>query len=77
MTDEMSAKIKNHYQLGQGSIQDLARVYHVTVEEVLEVLGLMDVAEVETSGDLIDQQEAGPEVTLKATNKFKTKFTLN
>lgn len=77
MTDEMSAKIKNHYQKGEGSIQDLARVYNVSVEDVLGVLGLMDVATVETSGDLIDQQEAGPEVTLKTTNIFKTKFTVN
>lgn len=77
MSEETKAAVKQHYQLGQGSIQDIARVYRLTVEEVLEVLGLSDVMEVETSGDLIDQTEAGPEVQLKASNKFRAKFTTN
>lgn len=77
MNDETKAKIKAHYNLGEGSIQDIARVYRLSVEEVLEVLNLSELMEIETSGDLIDQTEAGPEVTLKISNKFRTKFTTN
>lgn len=77
MNEETKAKIKQHYQLGQGSIQDIARVYHYSVEEVLEVLGLTELNQIETSGDLIDQVEAGPEVQLKVSNKFSQKYTLN
>ena len=77
MDNELIAKIKGHYQLGQGSIQDIARVYRCTVEEVLDVLGLSDVASVEGMGDLIGEDEAGPEVILKASNKYKAKFSTN
>jgi hypothetical protein len=59
-TDE--DKIKVHYQFGQGSIQDIARVYRRSVDEVLHILELDDMSEVQTQGDLIDQSEAGPEV---------------
>lgn len=55
-------KIMYHYQHAQGSIQDIARVYRRTVNEVLGILGLDDMTEVQTQGDLIDQSEAGPEV---------------
>lgn len=77
MNEELQGKIKTHYQKGEGSIQDIARVYRLSVEEVLDVLNLNDVLEIETSGDLIDQKEAGPEVTLNATTRFRTNFTLN
>lgn len=77
MDEETKSKIKKHYQLGQGSIQDIARVYRYSVEEILDVLGLGDMSTIESSGDLIGQDEAGDEVTIKATNKFKQKYTLN
>jgi hypothetical protein len=77
MDEELIAKIKNHYQLGQGSIQDIARVYRCTVEEVLDVLGLSDVKTVESPGDLIDQTEAGPEAVLKVKNVHQARFTTN
>jgi hypothetical protein len=59
-TDE--EKIIFHYQHAQGSIQDIARVYRRSVDEVLIILGLTEMSEVQTQGDLIDQSEAGPEV---------------
>lgn len=77
MDEETKKKIQDHYQKGQGSIQDLARVYRYTVEEVLEVLGQSDITTIETSGDLIDQREAGPETKLNPTKKFNVNFTVN
>lgn len=77
INEEDKAKIKNHYQKGEGSIQDLARVYRYPIEDILDLLGLSDLSSIETSGDLIDQEEAGPEAVLKASNKFKQKYTLN
>lgn len=71
-------KIIDHYQKGQGSIQDIARVYKFTVDEVLEVLGLGDLSAIPTTGDLIDQNEAGPEVVVNAQGKIaKANFTTN
>jgi len=76
--DELTAgKIKQHYQKGEGSIQDLARIYRFTVEEVLDVLGLSDLKEVEGMGDLIGTNEAGPEVVIKTSNKYKANYTTN
>lgn len=53
-------KIVYRYNHAQGSIQDIARVYHKSVEEVLHIVGLDDMSEIQTQGDLIDQAEAGP-----------------
>jgi len=77
MDEELKGKLKNHYQRGEGSIQDLARIYHLPVEDVLDVLNLSDLTTIEGIGDLIDQQEAGPEVTLSSSKIYKTKFTTN
>lgn len=77
MDEQLIGKIKNHYQKGEGSIQDIARVYRLTVEEVLDVLGLSDVKTVEGMGDLIGTNEAGPDVDIKVSNKYQAKFTTN
>jgi hypothetical protein len=69
-------KIMYHYQRAQGSIQDIARVYHRSVDEVLHILGLDDMTEVATQGDLIDQSEAGPEVRVNPNgNPAKAHYT--
>lgn len=74
--ETVEEKIMYHYQRAQGSIQDIARVYHKSVEEVLHILGLDDMTEVQTQGDLIDQSEAGPEVRVNPVgNPAKAKFT--
>lgn len=69
-------KILGHYQRAEGSIQDIARVYHVGVDHVLEVIGEKDMTSVMTQGDLIDQSEAGPEVRVNPYgNPAKANYT--
>lgn len=77
MDEQLVGKIKNHYQKGEGSIQDLARIYRLDVGEVLDILGLSDIKEVEGMGDLIGENEAGPEVQIKTSNRYKANFTTN
>lgn len=60
LDDETKAKIKEHYSKGQGSIQDIARVYRVSVTEVLTIIGATDLTTLEIAGDMIDATEAGP-----------------
>lgn len=75
MTDD-EEKIRYHYQHAQGSIQDIARVYRKSVEEVLHILGLDELSEVQTQGDLIDQSEAGPETRVNPLgNPAKAHYT--
>lgn len=74
--DNDEDKIRYHYNHAQGSIQDIARVYHRSVDQVLHILGLDDMSEVQTQGDLIDQGEAGPEVRVNPFgNPAKAKYT--
>lgn len=77
MDDTLRKKVNEHYQLGQGSIQDIARVYRLTVEEVLEAIGQTELLSVEGVGDLVDQEEAGAETKLKARNIYHANFTTN
>lgn len=70
-------RVLYRYQHAQGSIQDIARVYRLSVDEVLKMIGHGDMLEVSTQGDLIDQSEAGPEVRVNpmgnpARNNFTT-----
>lgn len=69
--------IKRHYEKGRGSIQDLARVYHVDVDSVLRTIGIDDMSEVTVVGDLIDREEAGPEAELNPNGKrYKVPYDL-
>lgn len=77
MEDELKKKINDHYQKAQGSIQDIARVYRLSVDEVLEALGMEDMMSVETTGDLIDQKEAGPDALLNHGQRHKVEYTAN
>lgn len=77
MNEDLKKKINEHYQLGQGSIQDIARTYRLTVEEVLETIGQTDVSEVTGIGDLIGPEDAGPEVNIVAEKKYKANFSTN
>lgn len=56
--DELFDKIHGHYVRGEGSIQDIARVYHVPVAAVLDITGNSELKAVAVQGDLIDPQEA-------------------
>lgn len=57
--EELQQKIREHYDKGQGSIQDYARVYGVPMEKVLEILGMSELKEVELIGDLVDERDMG------------------
>lgn len=72
-------RVKYHYMHGQGSIQDIARVYRMSVEEVLHLIGQDEMLTVEQShGDLIDQSEAGPmtEINLQG-KKFPVSYDVS
>lgn len=69
-------KILWHYQRAQGSIQDIARVYNRSVQDVLRIIGQDELLEVPTQGDLIDQSEAGPEVRINPLgNSARNNYT--
>lgn len=59
LDDSTSKKIKDHYVKGEGSIQDIARTYRVTVETVLHIIGEDELTSVHTIGDQVDADEAG------------------
>lgn len=72
----LKEKINYRYQHAQGSIQDIARVYRLEVNEVLQYLGMEDLSEIQTQGDLIDQAEAGPLTPVNPVGRpAKAKFT--
>jgi hypothetical protein len=75
--EELKAKIREHYQKGQGSMQDYARIYGVPIEKVLEICGENDLMEVEMIGDLVDQSEIGKTGTVNPGDYAKTHITLN
>lgn len=70
-------KVYEHYQLGQGSIQDIARVYKLEVEEVLEVIGQMEVTTIDDVGDLVDSSELDPGTQVNTSKKHRAKYTTN
>ena len=77
VTDETREKILGHYQHGQGSIQDIARVYHVTVGEVLDIIGAPELTTVTAQGDMIDVSEAGPGAQMSYGKNFKVPFSVD
>jgi hypothetical protein len=71
-------RVNYRYQHAQGTIQDLARVYRLEVNDVLDMLNLNDLSEIQTQGDLIDQAEAGPEVRVNPQgNPARSQYTTN
>lgn len=74
---ETRDKIYEHYQKGQGSLQDLARIYRISVDEVLEITGHSEMSTVFIPGDLIDPSEAGPNVQMNYGREQKVDFTVN
>lgn len=75
MDEQTRAKINEHYQKGQGSIQDIARVYRCTVQEVLDIIGQGDMGKVYIHGDLIDPSEAGPNANMNYGKQETITFT--
>lgn len=75
--DELAKKVLDHYQKGQGSIQDIARVYRLSVDEVLHIIGQDELTTITTQGDLIDAQEAGPGAQVNYGETHKIPFDTN
>jgi hypothetical protein len=78
----MDAKTKKQvyeaYQSGTNSLQDLARIYKVDLDDVLNLTGNGHLATVQTSaGDMIDSSEAGPGGRLNGPESTKVPFTTN
>jgi hypothetical protein len=74
---EIKDKIRAHYDAGQGSLQDYARVYKVDMATVLEVCGETDLGQVEMIGDQVDQAEVGRGGTVNPGEIVDVPFTLN
>jgi hypothetical protein len=68
-------RIKWFYEHGRGSIQDIARIHRLTVDEVLKIIGQDELTIVETTGDMVDQGEAGPGVQLEHGKQHYVNYT--
>jgi hypothetical protein len=77
MNEEMQKEIIDLYQAGHGSIQDLARIYRVSVQEVLNLTGNGALGQVSTGGDLISESDAGPNVQMNYGKSFQVPFTVD
>jgi hypothetical protein len=78
--EKIQEEIREHYQAGRGSIQDYARIYHLTVPQVLEIVNEKDLGEVTVShGDQIDADEIGRNNAgeIQGPRKEDTPFSLN
>lgn len=78
MIDEsIRNQIFTYYQQGKGSIQTLARIYGVSVEQVLEIVGEQKSAIVTVQGDMIDPSEAGPGASFNYGRQYKVPFDVS
>lgn len=75
MDDKTRAEIIHWYQVGTRSIQDIARIYRVSVDEVLELVGEKELGSVYLGGDLIDRDEAGPNAEMNYGQTVKVPFS--
>jgi hypothetical protein len=70
-------KIVKAYQESKNSIQDIARIFNVTVNHVLNLIGEEEMSTVPMGGDLIDQVEAGVGAQLNLGKEVEVPFTTN
>lgn len=75
--DETKKKVIGHYQRGQGSIQDIARVYRLEVTQVLDILGIKDLSTINIQGDMITPDEAGPGADMNYGKDYPVPYTTN
>lgn len=68
-------RVRWFYVHGRGSIQDIARVHRITVDEVLHYIGQEELTTVETTGDMIDKSEAGPGAVLEYGKVHPVNYT--
>lgn len=77
MTTKQAKEVKAAYQGARNSIQDIARIYGVTVQEVLDLVGEGRAGRVHFGGDLIDPTEAGPNADMNYGKEVNIPFSLN
>lgn len=77
MDDKTRVDIIHSYQTGSSSIQDIARINRVSVDQVLELIGEKDAINVGLPGDLIDSSEAGPNAEMNYGHQVKVPFSLD
>lgn len=78
MIEEKTKKeIRKFYLEGKGSIQDYARIYRLSVDEVLDIVGEKHLKTVQFSGDLIDAEEAGPATQLSHGEQYRVPYSTN
>jgi hypothetical protein len=78
MTDEVKKKIVESYNKGEYSIQDLARIHNVEVEDVLIVTGNGDLTTVVSVGDMVDPSELiGTTATINPSTVHKAHYSKN
>ena len=77
LDEDTRTKILEHYQKGEGSIQDIARVYRVDVSEVLHIIGHDDLTAVTAQGDMIDASEAGPNAQMNYGKEFNIPYDVS
>lgn len=66
------------YQTSSNSLQDLARIHNVSLDEVLNLTGNGHLATVQTSpGDMVDGTEVGPGAVVNGPTSAKIPFTTN
>lgn len=78
-------QIQDHYNHARGTIQDYARIYKLTVEEVLDIINkkhdIGDVKAVPTIGDMISESEisvAAGDAPIRSTgNPAKPNYSVN
>ena len=61
--------IRRRYDTGRGSIQDYARIYHLEVREVLDIVGQSELSDIQFIGDLVDQEYVGNQSTANAVGQ--------
>lgn len=77
LDDKTKLEILNAYQRGINSIQSIARIYRVSVDQVLEIIGEENLGTVTIAGDLIDASEAGPGAAMNYGRDYKVPFSVD
>lgn len=77
MDDKTKKDVKHAYIHGRNSIQDIARIYKVSVPEVLDQIGEGKSKTVQVPGDLIDEAEAGPNAQMNYGKDVPVTFTVD
>lgn len=70
-------QIVDAYQSSRNSIQDIARIFNVSVDHVLNLTGNASLASITFQGDMVDAQEAGPGAVLSYGQEVKIPYTTN